>query len=268
MSEADSFDGDDDAALRYAIELSLRDADQTASPQVTGDKTSVETISISSDDNDDDLDKGPRYPPITVKKRIPAAASLTQPMELTHATYGLANIDRKQMEAERLARVGKRKVSDSAETSKAPGQKPKFETNVAPPADVPTACAKSSLQFPQGAVKKTWAFGCPRSGNDIKIEEVLRKHELELAVLSSYQWDDEWLLSNVDVRKTKVLLIAYAENEAQRQQLAANAPNSNVRFCFPPMLPLGSMHSKLQLLKYSGSIRIVVPSGNLVPYDW
>lgn len=28
------------------------------------------------------------------------------------------------------------------------------------------------------------------------------------------------------------------------------------------------MHSKLQLLKYPRYLRIVVPSGNLVPYDW
>ncbi|RYP79480.1 hypothetical protein DL769_002935 [Monosporascus sp. CRB-8-3] len=28
------------------------------------------------------------------------------------------------------------------------------------------------------------------------------------------------------------------------------------------------MHSKLQLLKYPRSLRIVIPSGNLVPYDW
>lgn len=35
-----------------------------------------------------------------------------------------------------------------------------------------------------------------------------------------------------------------------------------------PVLPMGSMHSKLQLLKYPQSLRIVIPSGNLVSYDW
>ena len=34
------------------------------------------------------------------------------------------------------------------------------------------------------------------------------------------------------------------------------------------VLPMGNMHSKLQLLKYPQSLRIAVPSGNLVPYDW
>ena len=30
----------------------------------------------------------------------------------------------------------------------------------------------------------------------------------------------------------------------------------------------GAMHSKLQLLKYPEYLRIVIPTGNLVPYDW
>ncbi|KJR86373.1 uncharacterized protein SPSK_02475 [Sporothrix schenckii 1099-18] len=31
---------------------------------------------------------------------------------------------------------------------------------------------------------------------------------------------------------------------------------------------MGHMHSKLQLLKFPGHLRIAVPTGNLVPYDW
>lgn len=41
-----------------------------------------------------------------------------------------------------------------------------------------------------------------------------------------------------------------------------------LRFCFPPMNGPGSMHSKLQLLKFPGYVRVVIPTGNLVPYDW
>lgn len=48
-----------------------------------------------------------------------------------------------------------------------------------------------------------------------------------------------------------------------------NVPASVIRFCFPPMEHGAScMHSKLQLLKYPKYIRIVVPTGNLVAYDW
>jgi hypothetical protein len=47
----------------------------------------------------------------------------------------------------------------------------------------------SGIQYLDGIVKKTWAFGYDRRGDDIKIEEVLQKNDLQLAVLSSYQID-------------------------------------------------------------------------------
>lgn len=43
---------------------------------------------------------------------------------------------------------------------------------------------------------------------------------------------------------------------------------ANIKFCFPPMHGVGAMHSKLQLLKYPNRLRVVIPTGNLVPYDW
>lgn len=46
-----------------------------------------------------------------------------------------------------------------------------------------------------------------------------------------------------------------------------NSPK-NIKFCFPPMYGPGSMHSKLQILKFPDYLRIVISSGNLVPYDW
>ncbi|KAH7038016.1 tyrosyl-DNA phosphodiesterase-domain-containing protein [Microdochium trichocladiopsis] len=279
MDDADLFDGDDDAALRYAIELSLQEAGQSIELPSSKDATATGSIVISSDDEDDDLDRGPRFPSTTPKTQTPGAQSseLKQPaIGPVQTPSGLASLDRKRMEEERLARLGKRKVPNSAESSPAPSQKVKVHHQTTagqsgsaiPSQGFHPPAAKSSLQYPRGAVKKTWAYGYPRNGDDIKIEEVLRRDELQLAVLSSYQWDEEWLLSKVDVRKTKLLLVAFADNELKKQQIAANAPSSNVRFCFPPMLPYGAMHSKLQLLKYSNSLRIVVPSGNLMPYDW
>jgi len=47
----------------------------------------------------------------------------------------------------------------------------------------------SGVQYPEGIVKKTWALGHDRNGDDIKIEEVLQKSDLEVAVLSSFQVD-------------------------------------------------------------------------------
>jgi hypothetical protein len=72
----------------------------------------------------------------------------------------------------------------------------------------------TGIQFPDGIVKKTWAYGYPRQ-DDIKIEEVFQKDDLELAVLSSFQWDDEWVLSKLNLRKTKVICVVQADREEQ-----------------------------------------------------
>jgi hypothetical protein len=54
----------------------------------------------------------------------------------------------------------------------------------------------------------------------------------------------------------------------QKVQMRANVP-SNVKFCFPSMAgQINCMHSKLQMLSHPTHLRIVVPSANLVPYDW
>ncbi len=50
--------------------------------------------------------------------------------------------------------------------------------------------------------------------------------------------------------------------------MKANVPKGMaIRFCFPPMMQTGNMHSKLQLLKYPQYLRVVIPTGNFVPYD-
>jgi hypothetical protein len=277
-----NFDGDDDAALRYAIELSLQEAGRTSKQ---------EPIQISSDDEDsEDLEKPPRYrPPIEKIKDVTSTAtpppSVPPSSASTNTTSGLAllGLDRKKMEEERLARLGKRKASDSGLDDMRQTQKPKSIPTTSTAEAIPTArksqpspanasmpisSDRPKLEFAKGAVKKTWAFGHPRTGDDIKIEEILQKRDLELAVLSSYQWDDEWLLSKIDMSKTKMVFVAFAKDKQAQDEMRANVPKGIIRFCFPPMLPYGAMHSKLQILKFSTYLRIVVPSGNLVPYDW
>jgi len=70
------------------------------------------------------------------------------------------------------------------------------------------------VQYPNGTVKKTWAYGFPRS-NDIKLEEVLQKNDLDLAVLSAFQWDDEWVLSKFDLKRTKLIFVVQAKSTEQ-----------------------------------------------------
>lgn len=144
------------------------------------------------------------------------------------------------------------------------------------PASTTSSAAKStdsgsssaSLPFPEGVVKKTWMRGQPRGEDEITAEEVLQKDKLQMAIISSFQWDEEWMLKLIDVRRTKLMLVAFAADEDQKAAMQANVPNSNVRFCFPYVTPMTNMHSKLQVLKYDGYLRVVVPTGNFVPYDW
>ncbi|KAF3059935.1 Tyrosyl-DNA phosphodiesterase 1 [Daldinia childiae] len=269
MDGLDAFGGDEDAALRYAIALSLQD---------TGNSSSKNPIEIESD-GDDDLDKGPKYPSVAKKtenqqghhesQSVPLPEMSSIPQQSTPknpSSFTTLGLDRKKMEEERLARLGKRKAPDSEPESQNRRQRQKLDTE----STVTANPAKSELHlpYPKGIVKKTWAKGFPRK-DDIKIEEVLQEDELELAVISSFQWDERWMLSKIDYRKTKIVCIAFATNEAQQEEMKANIPpGTAIKFCFPPMMPSGNMHSKLQLLKYPRYLRVVVPSGNLVPYDW
>jgi len=68
------------------------------------------------------------------------------------------------------------------------------------------------LQYPTGVIKKTWAFSHERY-NDIKIEEVLQKKDLTVAVLSSFQWHMEWLFSKFNV-DTKLVFVMQAKDDA------------------------------------------------------
>lgn len=86
--------------------------------------------------------------------------------------------------------------------------------------------SNDELPFPRGVVKRTWCLGQPRTGDDIKIEEVLQKDKLELAVLSSFQWDEEWLMEKVDIDKTKMVLIAFAKDD---KQVGLSSPRWSLR---------------------------------------
>lgn len=168
--ELDS-DSDNDEDLRRAIALSLKDQEKPADADTTAD--------------------------------FPRAAPKTQ------ATFGSILLNRKEMEAERLRRLGKRQRSpednnvEEEPVKKRPAQKQ------------PRAVVHSQLRYPHGTVRRTWARGYPKTSDDITIEEVFQKEGLQLAVLSSFQWDEEWMLSKLNVHETRILLLAFAADEGQ-----------------------------------------------------
>ncbi|KAJ5545460.1 hypothetical protein N7535_006154 [Penicillium sp. DV-2018c] len=208
----------------------------------------------------------------------------------------LSTLNRKQMEEERLARAAKRKFegSPSAQQSR---KLPQLETNkvrpiapvrkpIEPPQAIPRwpVCRRvesnapdagvrpTSLavpQWPLGAVKKTYVAGSPRTENDITIEEVIQRDDLELGVLSSFLWDLQWLFTKINAR-SRIMLIMQAKDEATKKEyLRDAAPMKKLRITFPPMEPqVNCMHSKLMILFHAEYVRIAVPTANLTRTDW
>ncbi|KAJ5203938.1 tyrosyl-DNA phosphodiesterase-domain-containing protein [Penicillium cinerascens] len=154
--------------------------------------------------------------------------------------------------------------------------------------------ARPVPQFPLGAVKKTSISNAPRSNDDITIEEVLQRGDLELAVLSSFLWDMEWLFTKMDTVSTRFILMMHAKEKRmvsedpvplhnmlwprdsdipphfkQIQYQEETASMTNLRLCFPPMDGnINCMHSKLMLLFHPGYLRIAIPTANLTATDW
>lgn len=63
-------------------------------------------------------------------------------------------------------------------------------------------------------MKKTWVQGCPRQGDDIKIEEVFQKADLDLAVLSAFQVNPDWVERKLN-EKTKIVWVIQSKDEAE-----------------------------------------------------
>lgn len=163
-------------------------------------------IDSSSEDEDEDLKRAIALSlqsgeEVQTDEGLPCkhGASTTSTLP---ARPGLGGLDRRKMEEERLARIQKRKPVSPQQENPAKRHHALAETRHEP-----------RLKFPQPVVKRTWAFGYPRTGDDVKIEEILDKKNLQLALLSSFTWDDEWLLTKVDVKSTRLMLLAYANDE-------------------------------------------------------
>lgn len=260
--------------------------------------TADSDVTLSATSEDDDLHRAialslqsiPTSPPEGFNASTSHKASsgvFERYEEPVTAIGGLRGLDRKRQEEGRLARL-KRKREHSLSPplikrdpkatgalnsppttlnglSKSDATEPVHEERLC----TPVSALASGLQYPDGVVKKTWAYGFDRD-NDIKLEEVLLRPHLEAAVLSSFQWDWDWLLPKMDTQRTKFVFVLQATDERRKQQYRSDFSGvPNVRLCFPPMeARVNCMHSKLMLLFYPTHLRVVVPTANLVPYDW
>lgn len=236
-------DMDDDEALRYAIALSLQDQASSATPIVIDDSDD------DGNDNDGSSTASSENATQQTTQTQSHSHSHSQPSSSSQqqSQFGSLFLDRKAMEQERLNRLAKRQRpppdnDEDEDVVEVPPPKKlatgaPAERNIKTPgassstplASAPTTTTEkssnisssnsnsgnSSVPYPNPTVKRTWARGTARTGDEITIEDVFQRDKLELAVLSSFQWDEEWMLSKLDYARTKILLLAYARDEAQ-----------------------------------------------------
>ncbi|MCJ1463339.1 hypothetical protein MMC07_001946 [Pseudocyphellaria aurata] len=271
-------DSDSDEDLKKAIALSLQDQHvlSRVPPSVREENPpyGVESINLESED-----DAQPNH--MMVRDQYSRTNATVE-------TPNFLGLNRRSMEQERLAR--KRRISISPPPTrkavKTSSPLPVTDVNLKPNQQLSTPkleecgvrlngtnsttsnLAAVGPTFLDGVVKKTWAYGHERE-DDIKIEEVLQSTDLKLAVLSSFQWDIEWLLGKLKRSTLLIFVMQAKEDSTKRQYERETSTMPNLRLCFPPMIgQVHCMHSKLMLLSYASYLRIVIPTANLVPYDW
>ncbi|KAF2643717.1 phospholipase D/nuclease [Massarina eburnea CBS 473.64] len=260
-----SDDGEEDEDMRRAIALSLGESNDTfadAEDSVVDSHAESKTTQYASSTATSNA---------AIQSRAGSSSSAA-------ASYqpGLLGLDRKAMEQERLARLGKRKRSVSPERPSK--QIAKHDPKVDNRKSEITNSGDSGTQYPQGSVKRTWAHKHPRS-NDISLPEVLQASTLNIAVLSAFQWDNVWLFENhLDIYKIKQVWImsAKARGEDVSQKLLDEAEDltkelgvRNLRLCFPPLPGQTlNMHGKLMLLVHESHLRVVVGTANMIKFDW
>jgi hypothetical protein len=216
-------DQDEDEDLKRAIALSMQEQNNSDSqPQYLAEQDTINNKTAKRQE-----------------KKDGATA------DSADSSFGIFGINRKALEEERLARVAKRraqqnisppplarerkvakyettshtKESESGPSSASLGLStfqrsasgiPTTKASLITPV---TPAASPAVQFPKGMVKKTWVFGCFRNGDDIKIEEVLQAADLELAILSAFQWDMEWLFTKLNIKRSRFLFVMQAKEE-------------------------------------------------------
>lgn len=212
-----------------------------------------------------------------------SAASKTMEESQDSPDHGIFGLNRKTMEQERLARVAARKRERPI--SPPPRKRPKIEGSEAPNTSPDGTDASAStrpnitkpklsspeLRFPYGVIRKTWAAYHPPDERTIRIEDIIDKENVRTAVLSTFIMNPDWILpGKFDLKRTKFYMILHAQNDKDRLMLKEDFHGvSQARLCMPKLKGAFScQHSKLMLLFFPEHVRIVVPSANLVDFDW
>jgi hypothetical protein len=121
--------------------------------------------------------------------------------------------------------------------------------------------------FEKGTVKLIQLDKDPKDDRKLTFDEMLQTAKgLQKCLLTSYVVDAEWLLPKL--KNIQNVIICYDDGERHSKPLVTKRGNLT---CICPSFPkfpnYGVMHCKLMLLFYFDSLRVVVSTGNLVPYD-
>ncbi|KAI4638687.1 hypothetical protein J4E93_009715 [Alternaria ventricosa] len=264
----------DDEDLKLAMAMSLQaNSPRTTGVSASGDKH--ESIDLTSDTEDEDDDDLRRAIALSMQESgnsdmQQSSASSASTTDVTKAAAvvdkppGFMGIDRKAMELERLARLGKRKRETSPEVS---------SKQVARAPTANSDANETPLQYPNGAIKRTFASKYPRT-DDITIEELLEADKVNTAVISSFQYDSGWLYEKLDPAKVKQIWLMTGKHrgedvQAKRIQEWRESRVPNMKLHFPPMGGMiATMHSKFILLFGKDKLRIAVPTANMTQTDW
>jgi Tyrosyl-DNA phosphodiesterase len=270
------FDDEDDEDLRLAIAMSLQQQEQ-------------------EEDRAQGKGKVPRSPDLPATEQHAPQPS---------GPVGVVGLDRKAMEAERLARLKRKRDVDVDDDDSVPEMvraprisPPPLRRRVAAPnsanaitpipANVTTltlpmsksAVSKpspaSSLSetvrtYPTGIILKTHAPGYPADLTISFTDLIAPVTSLTSCLLSSFIWDFDWLFPHFSTKSTNFLLVMHAKYPGERAQIESDFNGiPNIKVCFPPMGGnVNCMHSKLMLLFYTERCRVVVPTANLMGFDW
>ncbi|CBX98559.1 hypothetical protein LEMA_P077980.1 [Plenodomus lingam JN3] len=243
---------EDEEDLAQAIALSLQESEQQVGPKSPVGISNRVTTQVEQSD----------------EASTAVGASLSNSDAFSR---GLGGMDRKAMEEERLARQRKRKHISSPEqpvkrlTPASDGtekQKNKIAAQSSP---------SVVLQYPRGAIKRTFAHAYPRT-NDISIDELLQTPSIHMAVISSFMWDADWLHKKLDPIKVKQIWVMNAKGKDVQKRWLQEMKDTgvpNLTLHFPPMHGMiQSMHSKFLLLFGKKKLRFAVPTANMTCIDW
>lgn len=264
------------------------------------DDRAQRSIEIASDSEDEDLKMAIAMSLQDQHVQAPAESveAMTAKPQQT-STGGLAGLDRRAMEAERLARLKRKRgveedessgmVSLSRQVSPPPARKQATSHNVlsSRPANTPSNSSNSSsnpFYFPNHKVLLTShpSRHTPNGLTAVSMRGIISAPRpgftLKSVLLSSFIADFDWLLPHFDTRGTSFVIVLHAQSAQHRQLLESDfAGVSNVRLILPQCMGgSGNMHSKVMLLFFKSEqpdtvseiCRIVITSANLTPTDW